>query len=466
MIAAARRLEALQAARDGSISRDVGIVKPDASWPEKYDVANLIKDGWSAARVLQYIERSVGVDAFEQHALGPAERIRVEVARLAKLDRADYLAERKPLAKSLNIPASELDRLVARGQNASNIRTGSPQTLGAEGVGDCSNGCSNAPPVRTLEELYGASRDIVESSDVLKKVDGAILSLGYAGDRNPVLLTYVVLSSRLLDKPINEHVIAQSASGKNHTVNTALVLVPEEAVFKMTASTPKALIYSEEDLRHKTVVMSECDSLLALEGNAASLVRSIIEDARTDYDVVEKDPETGRNFTRRVSKEGPTGLITTGVHELEFQTSTRMLNVYLSDSPEQTRLILKAEAAIANGRSVAVPADLIAKFLDFQRWLAAQPSSAVIVPFAGILADEIPAGEVRMRRDFKQLLAVIKAIALLNQHHRERDPSGRIVADLVDYNGHAPSAHFVPLDCRRWRYRCHPADRVRCARRR
>src|SRR5208282_335335 len=149
--------------------------------------------------------------------------------------------------------------------------------------------------------------------------------LGYAGDRSPVILTYSVITSRLLDKPINLHIIAPSASGKNYTVNTALALIPDEAVFKMTASTPKALIYSDQDLQHKTVHLSECDSILKLEGNAATLVRSIIEDARTDYDVVERDPETGRSFTRRISKEGPTGLITTGVRDLEFQTSTRVL---------------------------------------------------------------------------------------------------------------------------------------------
>ena len=144
-------------------------------------------------------------------------------------------------------------------------------------------------------------------------------------------------SSRLLDKPINLHIIASPASGKNYTVNTALALIPDEAVFRMTASTPKALIYGEEDLRHKTVVLAECDSLLKLEGNAASLVCSIIEDARTVYDTVEKNAETGRAYTRRITKESPTGLITTGVRGLELQTSTRVLNIPLSDTPEHAK---------------------------------------------------------------------------------------------------------------------------------
>ncbi len=38
-----------------------------------------------------------------------------------------------------------------------------------------------------------------------------------------------------------------------------------------------------------------------------------------------------------------------------------------------------------------------------------------------------------MRRDFKQLLMVIKTIAMLNQHHRERSQEGDIIADLSDY---------------------------------
>jgi hypothetical protein len=367
------------------------------------------------------------------------ETIHPEIARLITLDDVAYEQRREEAAKKLDIKPSRLDRLVERARramspsNVSSTRTPPRQTIGREGAQGCSNGSSNTLPVRTAEELYKAAKDIISAPDILTRVDEMVEKLGYAGDRTPVLLTYVALTSRLLDKPINEHVIAQSAAGKNYTVNTALALVPEEAVLKMTASTPKALIYSGEDLRHRTVVLAECDTLLKLEGNAATLIRSIIEDARTDYDVVEKDPETGHSLTRRVTKEGPTGLITTGVRDLELQTSTRVLNVYLPDTPEQTRAILQAEAAIASGRAVAAPADLIAQFQDFQRWLATQPSAKVVVPFAEILVKKVPAGEVRMRRDFKQLLAVIKTIALLNQQHRKRDASDCIKANLADY---------------------------------
>lgn len=40
------------------------------------------------------------------------ERLRSEVDRLAKLERIDYVAERRTIAKTLGVPAGELDKLI------------------------------------------------------------------------------------------------------------------------------------------------------------------------------------------------------------------------------------------------------------------------------------------------------------------------------------------------------------------
>ena len=113
---------------------------------------------------------------------------------------------------------------------------------------------------------------------MLAEVKRAVASFGYAGDLNPILVTYVALTSRLTEKPINLHVIrafriyGAFRIGKNLTVNAALQLMPDEAVIMMTASTPKAVIYGADDLRHKMIMMGEQDSLQGLEGNAATLM--------------------------------------------------------------------------------------------------------------------------------------------------------------------------------------------------
>jgi hypothetical protein len=235
-----------------------------------------------------------------------------EIQRLATLPAVEYDALRKEMAKRLGIRLSTLDEEVLKlrprkGSNPfehSNTHTDSHTGTGSTGT---SNGCSNEGGVR-IEELRERAQPLIEASDVLACVQQAVVDGGYAGDPKPVVLIYVVLSSRLQEKPVNAHVVGPSATGKNFAINSATRLVPDEATVKLSAMSPKALIHGSDDLRHKTVVLAECDSLLSLEGSAASLVRSIIEDSRTDYDVVEKDPETNRNITRRVTKEGPTGL--------------------------------------------------------------------------------------------------------------------------------------------------------------
>ncbi len=359
-----------------------------------------------------------------------------EIRRLADLSPFEYDRQRLDLAKEMRVRPATLDGVVEKArkrlERLEHSNGSGPNRTGS-GTSDRSNGCSNEGGVRTLEELEQSARPIIEAPDVLELVKTAIADFGYAGDRNPVVLLYVAISSRCSDKPINAHVMAQSATGKSHAIDTAARLCPDEELLKLSAMSPKALIHGSDDLRHRCVILKECDSLSNLEGNAATLIRSIVEDARTDFDVVERNPETGESITRRITKEGPTGLITSGVRELEPQLATRVLNIQLLDTADQTREILHAEAALASGEFHGPDHKVIAQFIDFQRWLSLKPKTVAVVPYARILAESVPVAEVRMRRDFKQLLIVIRTIAWLNQCHRSRNGAGAIVANLEDY---------------------------------
>jgi hypothetical protein len=57
----------------------------------------------------------------------------------------------------------------------------------------------------------------------------------------------------------------------------------------------------------------------------------------------------------------------------------------------------------------------------------------VTLPFAKALAELVPPSAVRLRRDFRALLYLVRAHALLHQASRERDRSGRVVATVADY---------------------------------
>jgi hypothetical protein len=67
-----------------------------------------------------------------------------------------------------------------------------------------------------------------------------------------------------------------------------------------------------------------------------------------------------------------------------------------------------------------------------QVWLATG-ERRVTIPFAPMLAGLIPPVAVRLRRDFKLLLTLIRAHALLHRATRDRDDQGRIIAAVADY---------------------------------
>jgi CRP-like cAMP-binding protein len=73
-----------------------------------------------------------------------------------------------------------------------------------------------------------------------------------------------------------------------------------------------------------------------------------------------------------------------------------------------------------------------APWIALQQWLA-RGAHRVEIPFAPALAERIPPVAVRLRRDFGQLLNLIRAHAILHQATRARDSAGRLLATLEDY---------------------------------
>jgi hypothetical protein len=354
------------------------------------------------------------------------------IAELATLGPLGYGQRRKEIAKQLGVPLRALDQEVKRARTA--LRKGFEHSNGARpsptGIGafDRSNACSNETDSNAL---YEVAKGLIEAEDPFALVRIALAAGGYAGDTSPAELAYLAVSSRFMPRPINLHIEAPSSAGKNHAVDSALALHPAEAFYKVSASSPRALVYNNESFKNRAVVLGEADSIPA-EGSAASALHSIANDAVMAYETVEKDPETGQYVTRTIRKEGPTGFITTGIWPLDDQMGTRCLTVTLLDDPEQTREVLRIEAKQVQGDEPP-PAVEVEKFHAYQRWLATAGEKRVVVPFALVLSNLVPVGAVRIRRDFKQLLSVIQTLAFLAQRHRPRNSAGAVIAAQEDY---------------------------------
>jgi hypothetical protein len=341
--------------------------------------------------------------------------------------RRKYLNELKKLGVELNEgPLQALGEAVCEAQRNAEIKISSTRK-----AFEHSNNQAPAPAA-SLEELAVAAGGLLGHRNVLSYVGEVAGKRGYAGDTRPVCLVYLSIASRSLARPLNTAVVSESASGKNATIDAARELHPPEAVVEIRAGSARAAIYSTADYEHKVVLFAEADSIPD-DGPAASAIRSLATDNCLTYDVVEQDPETKKFTTRHIEKPGPTGLLTTSTRTLTAQLNTRLLEMGLADDAEQTRRVMRAHAHKVRPPAGEPPA--LDPLQAFGRYIAQRAAGlrGVDIPFAKLLAEITPAGAVRMRRDFRQLLTVIQTSALVHIVHRTITADDWLVATVEDY---------------------------------
>ena len=266
-------------------------------------------------------------------------------------------------------------------------------------------------------------KEIASKDHILDEFFKALRSCGVVGEEKVAKLCYLALTSRFLERPVSLAVKGPSSGGKSYVTGQVLRFFPESAYYALSAMSDRALVYSNEDLRHRFLVLYEAESLKS--DMASYLIRSLLSEGRIRYETVESS-NTGLS-PRLIVKEGPTGLlITTTATSLHPENETRYLSLTVQDTPEQTKAILRSMAT--TGITEEDPSD----WIDFQSWIETA-EHRVDIPFARALADLSNPASVRFRRDFGLLLNLIKAHAILHQFFREQNAKGEIIASIDDY---------------------------------
>lgn len=296
----------------------------------------------------------------------------------------------------------------------------------------------DAPKEATPEEiakekaqLRDEAAPLILCEHILPEVVKMARQLGLAGEERNAQILYLIHTSRVLKKPCNAIIKGPSAGGKSYTEEKVLQLFPPSSYCQFTAMSEKALAFFDEDMSHKVLVLFEVAGISKSE-NGQYMIRSLISEGCIKYLVPQKIVlEGGETIIRSVEKklEGPTGFIaTTARAGIDRELETRLLALEVDDTDQHTRAILIAQAQIGNER--AEP-DLTA-WHAFQRLLELEKPE-VEIPFAVELAKAcIPKG-IRLRRDFPQLLQLVKAHAIFHLYQRERTRGGRIIASMDDY---------------------------------
>jgi Toprim domain-containing protein len=251
--------------------------------------------------------------------------------------------------------------------------------------------------------------------------------LGVVGEEHNKLSLLFIMTSRLLEKPLNGVVKAESAAGKNHLVENIARTFPSSQVVRTTALSPQSLNYWDGDLRNKILLIAEAGGA----DRAEYSLRVLQSEGNLIVHYVGKVGGELKTVERTV--EGPAATITTTTREsLHPENETRLVEITLDESPEQTARITALQA-----RRKMEGTDPSREEAIVELWRGAQIALQplpVVIPFAHLI--HFPTKQVRARRDFPKLLALVEVSAFLHQFQREKtEVRGRthVVADIRDY---------------------------------
>lgn len=272
---------------------------------------------------------------------------------------------------------------------------------------------------------------LVRRPDLLKQFQDDLEADGVVGEHEGARTLLLVVVSRRSERPIHVVVKAASASGKNWLVERVVRYLPESDVIEISDMTPRALQYLPGSMKGKVIVITEHEGaeraeyalrIAMSEGNVSVLVPEKVEDT-----------EGSRIETHRRVVEGPASFITTTTRaSLHDENETRIMEVTLDESEEQTGRILMAQAKAA--AAPRAEADVAMAARRRQKWQEAfrlLDKTRARVPQAIELVASFPTKRIRARRDFRKILAFTEAHALLHQYQREI-VDGEVIATNAD----------------------------------
>jgi DNA primase len=237
---------------------------------------------------------------------------------------------------------------------------------------------------------------------------------GVVGEETNKLLGYLIAISRKLDQPLSARIAARSAAGKSALLNAILDFVPAEDKQVMTAMTGQALYYLPEDgLAHKVLAIVEEEGT-----SPASYPLKILQSEKElVLAVTVKDPDGGLPRTQLKRVRGPVAQFTTSTRsEADDEWENRSLILSVDEGRPQTQRILRAQRQEETLRGLL-------RDLDRQEILTTHHNAQRLLrplrvhnPFAEALT--FPDHRLRLRRDHKKYLGLIRATAFLRQYQK------------------------------------------------
>jgi hypothetical protein len=277
-------------------------------------------------------------------------------------------------------------------------------------------------PDSALELLY--------SSDFFQLLLADIAKAGLVGERRNALATWIVGTSRLRDKPLNEIIKGPSSSGKNYLARAVLKFFPADAVVTASSLSERAMNYIGKDaLSHKIFYVDELNSV-----NRNHPARQLISEGRVIHRVTAM--ENGRWTTIQKITEGPVACITTTTATaLEIDDESRNFSLWINETYDQTKAISKA--LVANNRETMEP-ERLAVWHAVQHLVAKISDIPIATPswFDLVVEHILPYGDLRIRRYWPGFVEATKVVCMIRsarQGRREIERQGKLIVSFDDF---------------------------------
>ncbi|WP_061217340.1 CHC2 zinc finger domain-containing protein [Leptospira interrogans] len=256
----------------------------------------------------------------------------------------------------------------------------------------------------------------LEDPELLSNILMDFERCGLVGERVNSLVGYLASITRRTENPLAVIIQSSSSAGKSTLMDSILDFVPEEEKEKYSAMTGQSLFYmSSKNLKNKVLAISEEEGV----ERAKYALKILQSEKKISIASAMKDPTTGRTVTEEYSVEGPVVIfLTTTNLEIDEELENRCLILTVNEGREQTRTILEIQREQETLEGIVKKRDkekILTLHKNIQRVLR---PLVVVNPYAKEM--KFPDTKLRMRRDQRKYLTLIKSIALLNQYQREK----------------------------------------------
>jgi DNA primase catalytic core len=270
--------------------------------------------------------------------------------------------------------------------------------------------------VELTEDEKAAALDLLCDPRLLDRVLADFARCGMVGEETNKLMSYLAVTSRLLEAPLAILVQASSAAGKTALMEAVLDFLPEEQRVEYSAMTGQALFYmGETDLKHKVLAIVEEEGAL----RAAYALKLLQSEGVLTIASTGKDPASGRLVTHQYRVEGPVMIfLTTTAIDLDEELLNRCLVLTVDEDRAQTRAIHQQQ------REVQTLEGLLARQERDETLRIHRNAQRLLKPLfvANPYARQLTFldRQTRTRRDHMKYLTLIRALALLHQYQRPR----------------------------------------------